>query len=303
MPDTLTTITHLINSPPGQLAAGGVLAGIVWKFFERVESVLKDDTKLEIAVWLLGVKVGQRLEPWPETFIKLFDRVFGKKHLSWRCFWRSSYASIVAVLLSQVVVATLLKQSKGTESLRFFLEITAVAGLVNIVPDYLSLLETRLSIGLLGRSMSPRRIGFALFSNVVVTSLLALVATFMVEVVLLSRPHHSLEPRLWLPMVRFEVQRVIPTVSGLVLRERLYMGGSQVRFISLYPAFFTSIWLWLYAGSGFLLKAARRFDVGFDWFNRKFDIEKKPLQSIGLVAGALVALVYWMAVVVSRVVG
>jgi hypothetical protein len=34
MPDVLTTLTHLINSPPGQLAAGGVLAGIVWKFFE-----------------------------------------------------------------------------------------------------------------------------------------------------------------------------------------------------------------------------------------------------------------------------
>src|SRR5438270_6428161 len=31
-----------------------------------------------------------------------------------------------------------------------------------------------------------------------------------------------------------------------------------------YPAFFTTIWLWLYAGSGFLLKAARRFDIGFD---------------------------------------
>lgn len=38
--DTLTTITKVINSPPGQLAAGGVLAGIVWKFFERVEAVL-----------------------------------------------------------------------------------------------------------------------------------------------------------------------------------------------------------------------------------------------------------------------
>ena len=36
MSDILTTITKLINSPPGQLAAGGVLAGIVWKFFERV---------------------------------------------------------------------------------------------------------------------------------------------------------------------------------------------------------------------------------------------------------------------------
>jgi hypothetical protein len=28
MADALTTITNLINSPPGQVAAGGVLAGI-----------------------------------------------------------------------------------------------------------------------------------------------------------------------------------------------------------------------------------------------------------------------------------
>jgi len=54
MADALTTITKLLQSPPRQLAAGGVLAGIVWKFFERVESVLTEDTKLEIAVWLLG---------------------------------------------------------------------------------------------------------------------------------------------------------------------------------------------------------------------------------------------------------
>jgi hypothetical protein len=67
------------------------------------------------------------------------------------------------------------------------------------------------------------------------------------------------------------------------------------------PAFLTSIWLWLYAGSGFTLKFARRFDIGFQWFNRHFDIEKKPLQSIGLVAGALVAVVYWTAVIVSRI--
>src|ERR1700732_3199583 len=98
MADTLTTITNLINSPPGQLAAGGVLAGIVWKFFERVEAVLKDDTKLEIAVWLLGAKVGEKVQPWPETFAKVFDRVFGTKHLSWRCFWRSWAGSMLTVV-------------------------------------------------------------------------------------------------------------------------------------------------------------------------------------------------------------
>jgi hypothetical protein len=59
MPDVLTALTHLIQSPPGQLAAGGILTGIVWKFFERVQAVLTDQTKLEIAVWLLGVKFAQ----------------------------------------------------------------------------------------------------------------------------------------------------------------------------------------------------------------------------------------------------
>jgi hypothetical protein len=39
--------------------------------------------------------------------------------------------------------------------------------------------------------------------------------------------------------------------------------------------------------------SARHFDIGFGWFNRKFDIEKKPLSAIGLVAGALVAVAYW----------
>jgi hypothetical protein len=64
----------------------------------------------------------------------------------------------------------------------------------------------------------------------------------------------------------------------------------------------SSIWLWLYAGSGFILKAARRLDIGFQSSNRRFDIERHPLASIGLVAGALVALIYWAAVIVSRVV-
>ncbi len=103
MADALTNIAKLINSPPGQLAAGGVLAGIVWKFFERVEAVLNDDTKLAIAVWLLGVKVGNRVEPWPDAFAKMFDRVFGKDFLSWRCFLTSSIASVCLSIIIMII--------------------------------------------------------------------------------------------------------------------------------------------------------------------------------------------------------
>ncbi len=140
MNNTLTTLTHLINSPPGQLAAGGVLAGIVWKFFERVEAVLTDQTKLEIAVWLVGVKVGQKIEPWPETFAKVFDRVFGKKHLSWKCFGTSCLATTLSCSL-----CTLLSRSLVSEvSIKSPMRLAVSSAVFLFVFDYLSLLETRL---------------------------------------------------------------------------------------------------------------------------------------------------------------
>jgi len=76
--------------------------------------------------------------------------------------------------------------------------------------------------------------------------------------------------------------------------------GLLLSSFNILASFFTSIWLWLYAGAGFLLKFARRFDKSLGWFNRRFDIEKHPLSSIGLVAGALVAVLYWAALIVSK---
>ena len=64
---------------------------------------------------------------------------------------------------------------------------------------------------------------------------------------------------------------------------------------SLVAAFISSIWLWLYAISGVLIRIGRRSEVILNWFTRRFDIEKKPLRALGLVAGALAALPYFEA--------
>jgi hypothetical protein len=282
MTDTLTTIMHLINSPPGQLAAGGALAGIVWKFFERVESVLTDQTKLEIAVWLLGVKVGQKVGPWPDTFAKVFDRVFGESHLSWKCFWRSVTASVGITLIVFII-------AKVNPVYPFYLGdapfiFTAILA-INVLPDYVSLLETRWLLSYMQRS----RDGFVWLGLVlldfVLTTIIGLLAVNYFGDIAFNQG----------------VPKIHSWVSKPFFMVKMFF--SLRMWYYFYPAFFTSIWLWLYAGSGFLLKAARRFDIGFDWFNRRFDIEKKPLQSIGLVAGALVAVVYWATVIVRRVVG
>jgi hypothetical protein len=83
----------------------GLFYGVM-KFFDAVGDRLNDDTKLEIAVWLLGrKKFGPRVEPWPDTFAKVFDRVFGSKHLSWKCFRRSCLISYALVIIQLVLFA------------------------------------------------------------------------------------------------------------------------------------------------------------------------------------------------------
>jgi hypothetical protein len=297
MADTLTTITELLNKPPAQFLAGGVLAGIVWKFFRRVEGVLTDATKHEIARWLrvrnveTGI-VAEDTENWPDTFANLFDRVFGKKHLSWRCFWRSCLASFAAVFITFLA-------SGGIHAWKNdYLTAPTLAGwavlilVINVLPDFLSLLESRLVLAMMGRTQKAVNWILLILIDFVLTFGIAFFACLV----------FAWLGGLFVYVYDQEPERPPLSQSIFVARKIIGSGFGAATAMWFYPAFFTSIWLWLYAGSGFLLKAARRFDIGFDWFNRRFDIERRPLSAIGLVAGAMVAVVYWAAVIVSRII-
>lgn len=304
MSDALDTITHLIQSPPGQLAAGGVLAGIVWKFFERVENVLNDSTKTEIARWLRmkNVETGLLSEEesnWPHTFATVFDRVFGPKHLSWKCFWRSCVASYCALTISLLIAQAHYHRAAfvGFEETGLVLYLALIT---NVLPDYLSLLKSRFLIGLMSRWRDSGRRIVIVVSDLILTGIIGL-AGMIVAMLFLTSTVVLVALRSPPPTVPQAMRQFLG--SPIMAIHTVGMGLNEpINFLWFFPAFFTSIWTALYAGSGFLLKAARRFDIGFEWFNRHFDIEKKPLQSIGLVAGALVAVVYWVAVIVSRVV-
>lgn len=288
------TLTKLINSPPGVLVAGGVLAGIVWRFFERVEAVLTDQTKLEIAVWLVGrKKFGPKVQPWPDTFAEIFDRVFGRKHLSWKCLRRSAIASILITIV--MFVYSLLHFGVRCLNLSGVQwpdtkPILMTSLLACIIPPYLSLLETRLILRVMKRTSHSLTWVLLLIIDLIITGYTSVVFVY-VAVVLAKGADDLGGTIISLP---FKIAQHPIDLAWILVAPK---ATASFLFI---PCLFTSIWLWLYAGSGFLLKAARRFDLGFDWFNRKFDIEKKPLQSIGMVAGALVAVVYWTAVIVAR---
>jgi hypothetical protein len=306
MPNVFTNITNLISSPPGQIAAGGVLAGIVWKFFEKVEAVLTENTKLEIAVWLIGLDFRKRAANWPSTFAKIFDRVFGENHFSWKCFLRSclaSYASfIITVVLSGRQLRPLARNlfiRGGPQFFPFFL-VNSMLG--NLLPDYVSLYKSRYIVGVMSKTKNLLAQMGLFVGDIVLTCVVGLVAVTIGTSVHwflgweLSDNARVIGMSGYLQMVKAipdTVLHAVTTRSGMTY-------GVGVLFF--YPAFFTSIWALMYFVAGVFIVSLRRFDIGFQWFNRKFDIEHKPLSSIGLVAGAIVAVLWWTVVVVRWVV-
>src|SRR5690242_11503932 len=65
---------------------------------------LSQRAKEEVTAWLKG----EYKSTWIIQFCKLFDSVFGAKHLSIQCFIRSSIASIFSIILLYLIFGVIL---------------------------------------------------------------------------------------------------------------------------------------------------------------------------------------------------
>lgn len=312
MPDVLT---DFILKPAGPIAAGAILGGAIWGAFRGIESVLTEDTKLEIALWLLDRKPLAPLKRhWPDTFNTLFERLFGKRQLSWRCLLRSAIATL-CVFFGYLLAADppnllprlphfLLRLVTDISTVHIFSLAVAAVGLV--LWDYCSLFQTRVFLRLLRCFKNVAATGTILIADVLVSLTFAVMGLLFVGSGVLAVDRYQLA--FGSILLLDHVPEILHTyVLVLRLHDLTWHGLTSPIVFPLHPkdndvnfggSFFisslgTSIWLWLYAASGFLLKAAHRFDLGFAWFNRHFDIEHKPLSAIGLVAGAIVAVMWW----------
>jgi hypothetical protein len=346
----LYSFERFVNSPPGQLTAGVTLAAIVWKFFERVEAVLTEQTKFEIAVWLVSVNTTGTLRSWPDTFARVFDRVFGTRHFTWRCFCRSCLMSLSIAALAWLLAFAVFRSVPSfvvSEVLEVnydyrgrlrvftvdgFLSVLLTIVILNAIPDYIALLKTRRLLRHLATSKSILRLGSVLILDATLSLAISAAPMWVASSRLvdynwktvigmadrMGRDHDFVfasymdelrkcctrDPAEGGAIVSYLESRRRGEILGrwkAWLRLAYVTGGRELVYVIVLPSFFASVWLWLYAGAGFLLKAGQRIDIGFDWISRRLNIEEKPLQAIGLVSGAMVALAYWGVLLVARV--
>jgi hypothetical protein len=291
---------HLLTVVVAKISLGlSFIYGVV-KFFDLIGSRLNEDTNLAVAVWILDASVAKPIRRWPSSSLALFHAVYGPRHFTWRCFSRSALISVItavgAILTSVALLGPISRWLQldsanphlALELWTAFYPLTIYLAVQWSVCDYIVLVGTRLFVRWMARTNSMFLWLILMALNAGVSVFLSLL-TVTAMGVLLYFLAQFFAVFLWVisPFILFGAYR--PPEIGIPL---MLIVPTSV----LVPVLFTSIWLLLYAISGGLLRLATRVDVISEWLKRHLDIEKRPVQSIGFVAGILVALVYWCAI-------
>jgi hypothetical protein len=165
----------------------------------------------------------------------------------------------------------------------------------SILVDYVSLWKTRSLIDL-GRNVKQLSLHcLFLIVDIIGTFILAICAAIIGGFIasFITSPKFAPDPLDYavqnMRSILFDFKTVLPSLRWTII---------IVWFI---PAFFGRLWLITYVTCGLLLKLARRLDIGFSWFNRRFDVENHPLQCIGLIAATCLTLGYWILATASLV--
>ncbi len=279
-----------MNLHPQILSFGTYLAvcAFIYKLFEKGDDLINDDAKRQLKGWILNLKTPEKMHNWPTLFAHWFDRIFGEKHLSWKCFFRSCLASLAAVLLVTLVWAALRPQELRLILSGFWLAPSEL-GLIqkillyfvalNLLPDYVSLLETRYIIKLMGKRSSFVWHIMLLLLDAIVTLFIA--AALPLILAFFSFSFVSSEP--------ISLQTYLSEVLPLTGNSLIFRGvGAPFLAICFYTAFLTSVWIWLYALSGFLLKVLALWE----FTKGKVKLGEKPLTYLGAMAIIMVTVGY-----------
>ena len=268
-------------------AWAGIIGGI-WLLFSKAENLVESKIKTDISSWLSNLNPEGKLVNWPTTFASVFDSIFGKKHLSWRCFSMSCIASVLSVLMLTILWWALHPKLFHTvdhtvdKSLYIFIILTLC---FNIILDYFSLIKTRYIICKYINVNSATNIIVFLFIDLVATAFIFFAG--MATIIFIIRYFKDVPADTTLEDLLYVMDIVWAGMNVSGKNIDMYIMG-----VWFYSTFFTSVWIYLYVISGLIVKAGSFIGILASCTRKIFDIDNKPLRSMGYVCIVCVSIIF-----------
>lgn len=265
----------------GPHGPAAVAATSVFGSFMVVEQIVSDEAKAALARQLKSFDVHSAVI-LPEGAIEIFHRVFGDRHLSIRCIWRSiCFSALGTGILMAACVAS------GPADLSFGLTfgIWSLYLALSLLPDYLNLYKTRVALRILQTYRITSTFVFVLL----------IVADFGIGYVTFS----LVWPLMWLPIAPLEIVAAAFRFSyeefDRIISFRIPLS------VFFYAGMLPSAWLWIYAVSVLLTRIALRAEPLVRALQWILKIDAMPIRCIAAVAAALTFLVVEIGALASKI--
>ena len=277
-----------------------ILVSAIIAIFRIMEDTATPDAKRKVADWIKSFaakSVLQTAVESPRWFVEAFDRIFGDRHLTRRCFLRSCVASILAVFVMTFVWAVLDPASwqrfLSDEGVWILFFILFFALILNLVPDYLSLLETRWILRRVAQA-GVKKLIMLLVLDVIITGGIFVCGVGIISILIdYSEGYPTV-------VVEF-VDYMLEFLSASILF-RIQGGELQLTpGIFFYSTYFTSIWFYLFVASSIATKLLYSLGRIGNRVMGLLKVEEKPFQSMGLIAVGLLTLVFALSAIIGAI--
>ncbi len=295
-----------------KLLGGSTFILALLAFFWKGDDCISKEFRDDLAAWLILLKPPPGNSPVAQSVLAIFEKVFGDRHWSWKCYTRSFLVStafacsILFFQLMQIDEARMgMEKFYNDFSLNLSWWIPATATpiiLFNAFSDIFALYVTRRVLVLCAVEQRVKFLSAVvvdyLFTSIIIgfTCLL-----FLLPVAILTDatfPMHAFT----LPLVFLGAAISLPAyLFGLIS-----IGSNEVEYFFsvlyrtfVFTAFITSFWLWAAALGTLIIRLLARSGPILNALQYALPIEEKPIRSMGIV-GFLVFFLYLLVTIVVR---
>jgi hypothetical protein len=267
-----------------------LIAGIAY-YYERWERFAKEEERGIYRRWLRQPSLGKGIMPsWPRAFLILFDRIFGKRHFSWKCIRNSFLTSLIFVtfifLLKLIIFNLDIEGTFRNKSVRAIAAFFILPIFPNFIVDYIALMKSRFVIHKLskyypkGTILNVLIIPIDLFINFMISSLAFVVLFYIADFFVggsgsvhnfLIYDDHDPKNIVILGQGKIQIHR------GLLETYLDVVANQDALGTFFYATFFTSLWIWLFALSGFVIRQLRRIDEWMKHINLRRLVDEKAM--------------------------
>jgi hypothetical protein len=220
-----------------------------------------------------------------------------------RALWWALYPEDVYAFLAGKTPISDVLISPIVPTIPFFIMVLVA----NFIPDYISLLTTRAILRWMNRQQSLLAVcalgALGLVASVAIVVVSAPVA-WQLTVAIYFGPTPLQAPTSYWANLLHSVQRGVVNLprqlwEGLIYELFSLRVGDCLAVcvpwgIWTYASLFTSVWLWLYGAAGVAVKLLYYVGGTVTRLRELFDVDAKPITSIGFVAMILVSIVFWV---------